>query len=310
MASKPPNTKQPATAVAAAGSGATAPATATTALARKPSAMRRLLSKNLVVFGLIVFLLATGAALFAPLIATHEPRGMDVIARLQAPSAEHLFGTDHLGRDVFSRVIYGARVSLFVGFASVLVSTVAGVILGALSGYIPAVDSVLMRIMDGLMAFPVILLAIALMAALGPSIWNVIMALSFVYTPRTARIVRSAILSIKPAPYVEAAGALGVRHMTILSKHILPNCVSPIIVQSTFVFAYSVQAEAALSFLGVGVPPDVPTWGIMLNEARLYMTNAPWIMIPPGIAIALVVLALNALGDALRDFLDPHLRNL
>ena len=277
---------------------------------RKTGPLRRLFSKKLVLFGTVVFLFATAMALFANLLAPYDPQGINVIQRLHPPSPEFPFGTDHLGRDVLSRVIYGARISLFVGFASVLVSTLAGVTFGALAGYVPVIDSVLMRIMDGLMAFPVILLAIALMAALGPSIWNVIMALSFVYTPRTARIVRSAVLSVKPSAYVEAAGALGVRHFQILFRHILPNCISPIIVQSTFVFAYAVQAEAALSFLGVGVPPNVPTWGIMLNEARLYMTNAPWIMIPPGVAIALVVLALNAIGDGLRDFLDPHLRNL
>jgi peptide/nickel transport system permease protein len=232
--------------------------------------------------------------------------GMNVRARLHEPSSEFWLGTDNLGRDVLSRLIHGARISLIAGFASVVLSTFVGVVIGTLAGFYSSMDTVLMRIMDGLMAFPVILLAVALMAALGPTLGNVIIALSAVYAPRTARIVRGAVLSVKSMPYVEAANGLGGRAPRVILRHVLPNCLSPIIVQATFIFAYAVQAEAALSFLGVGVPPSVPSWGSMLSEARLYMIQAPWLMLAPGIAIAVTVLALNAIGDGLRDFLDPQ----
>jgi peptide/nickel transport system permease protein len=272
--------------------------------------IRSLFRKKIVVFGTITLLLGILVALLANLIAPYDPRELNVFVRLQGPSSEYLLGTDHLGRDILSRVLYGARISLMAGFASVVISTLAGVLIGVFAGYYPIFDRLLMRLMDGLMAFPVILLAIALMAALGPNLINVVIALSLVYAPRTARIVRGAVLVIKEADYVEAAGALGARSSAIIFKHILPNSLSPIIVQATFTFAYAVQAEAALSFLGAGVPPDIPSWGIMLSESRLYMTQAPWMTLPPGIAIALTVLSLNAIGDGLRDSLDPRFRRL
>ncbi|MEX2540926.1 MAG: ABC transporter permease [Trueperaceae bacterium] len=272
--------------------------------------MKRLFRRRIVLYGAVVFLILVLVAVFADVLAPFSPTGMNVRSRLHSPSSEFWLGTDNLGRDVLSRLIHGARISLIAGFASVVVSTVAGVIIGTLAGYYPRADTLLMRIMDGLMAFPVILLAVALMAALGPTLINVIIALSAVYAPRTARIVRSAVLGVKQTPYVEAAGALGSRNARIIGRHILPNCLSPIIVQATFIFAYAVQAEAALSFLGVGVPPSVPSWGSMLSEARLYMTQAPWMMIPPGLAIAVTVLALNSIGDGLRDFLDPRFSDL
>jgi len=266
----------------------------------------RLFRRRIVLYGTVVFVILVLVALFAQVLAPYDPMGMNVRARLQEPSSEFWLGTDNLGRDVLSRLVYGARISLIAGFASVVLSTVIGIVVGTLAGFYSVLDTVLMRIMDGLMAFPVILLAVALMAALGPTLGNVIIALSAVYAPRTARIVRSAVLSVKGMPYVEAAGALGGRDPRILVRHVLPNCMSPIIVQATFIFAYAVQAEAALSFLGVGVPPSVPSWGSMLSEARLYMVQAPWLMLAPGAAIALTVLALNAIGDGLRDFLDPQ----
>lgn len=268
--------------------------------------LSKLFRRRIVLYGTVVFLLLVLVAILADVIAPFDPAAMNVRSRLHAPSSEFWLGTDNLGRDILSRLIHGARISLIAGFASVVFSTLAGIIIGTLAGYFPRADTLLMRIMDGLMAFPVILLAVALMAALGPTLINVIIALSAVYAPRTARIVRSAVLGVKQTPYVEAAGALGSRHPRIITRHILPNCLSPIIVQATFIFAYAVQAEAALSFLGVGVPPSVPSWGSMLSEARLYMTNAPWMMIPPGLAIAITVLALNSIGDGLRDFLDPY----
>ena len=266
----------------------------------------RLFRRRIVLYGTIVFVVLVFVAVFAQVLAPYDPMGMNVRARLQEPSGTFWLGTDNLGRDVLSRMVYGARISLIAGFASVVLSTVIGVIIGTLAGFYDAMDTLLMRIMDGLMAFPVILLAVALMAALGPTLGNVIIALSAVYAPRTARIVRSAVLAVKRMPYVEAAGALGGRDPRIIVQHVLPNCMSPIIVQATFIFAYAVQAEAALSFLGVGVPPSVPSWGSMLSEARLYMVQAPWLMLAPGSAIAVTVLALNAIGDGLRDFLDPQ----
>lgn len=277
-----------------------------TEIARAFTSVKRLFRRRIVLYGAVVFLALVVVAVFADFLAPFSPTGMNVRSRLHPPSAEFWLGTDNLGRDILSRLIHGARISLIAGFASVIVSTVAGVVIGTLAGYYSRADTILMRVMDGLMAFPVILLAVALMAALGPTLINVIIALSAVYAPRTARIVRSAVLGVKQTPYVEAAGALGSRHPRIIGRHILPNCLSPIIVQATFIFAYAVQAEAALSFLGVGVPPSVPSWGSMLSEARLYMTQAPWMMIPPGLAIAVTVLALNSIGDGLRDFLDPH----
>lgn len=266
----------------------------------------RLFRRRIVLYGTIVFVILVFVALFAQWLAPYDPMGMNVRSRLQEPSSTYWLGTDNLGRDVLSRLVYGARISLIAGFASVVLSTLIGIVIGTLAGFYNALDTVLMRIMDGLMAFPVILLAVALMAALGPTLGNVIIALSAVYAPRTARIVRSAVLSVKRMPYVEAADALGGRDPRILVRHVLPNCMSPIIVQATFIFAYAVQAEAALSFLGVGVPPSVPSWGSMLSEARLYMVQAPWLMLAPGAAIAVTVLALNAIGDGLRDFLDPQ----
>lgn len=290
-----------------AGPEQTGPATSTPSRTRRfYRNLRSLLRRKTVLIGTLVFVILVVVAVTADLIAPYDPLAVNVRSRLHEPSAEFWIGTDNLGRDILSRLIHGARISLIAGFASVVVSTLAGIVIGTLAGYYRRADTVLMRVMDGLMAFPVILLAVALMAALGPTLGNVILALSAVYTPRTARIVRSAVLSVKETPYVEAAGALGSQDMRILGRHVLPNCLSPIIVQATFIFAYAVQAEAALSFLGVGVPPSVPSWGSMLSEARLYMTNAPWMMIAPGLAIAVTVLALNSIGDGLRDFLDPR----
>jgi peptide/nickel transport system permease protein len=272
--------------------------------------LKHLFRRHIVIFGTLVFLTIVLAAILANIIIPYSPQEINVLVRLEAPSTEHLFGTDHLGRDIFSRVIAASRVSLAAGIGAVVISTIFGILVGVITAYFSRADRILMRIMDGLMAFPVILLAIALMAALGPSLVNVIIALSVVYTPRTARIVRGAALVVKETAYVEAAEALGAGSYRKIFSHILPNCLSPVIVQATFTFAYAVQAEAALSFLGAGVPPEIPSWGLMLNESRLYMTQAPWMMIPPGVAIALTVLSLNAIGDGLRDFLDPHYRDL
>jgi peptide/nickel transport system permease protein len=249
-------------------------------------------------------------ALVAPLLAPFNPSELNIATRLRSPDRESLFGTDSFGRDVFSRVVFGARLSILVGAMSVCMATVGGVTFGLLAGYYPKLDTVLMRLMDGIMAFPGIVLAIALMASLGPSVLNVIVALGFVYMPRVARVVRSAVLVVRESVFVEAARALGANDNRILRLDILPNCLSPIIVQSTFVFAYAVLGEAALSFLGVGVPPYVASWGNILSEGRQFITQAPWITIFPGTAIMLTVLGLNVVGDGLRDAFDPRMRHI
>jgi peptide/nickel transport system permease protein len=245
----------------------------------------------------------------APLIGG-DPAHMDVAGRLKAPGRAHWFGTDDVGRDVFSRVVYGARLSLLVGAAVVVFSFAVGVTCGLVAGFYRRLDNVVMRVMDGLMAFPAIVLAIALMAALGASVVNVIVAIGVVYSPRVARVVRGSVLVIRETSYVEAARALGAADLVLMARHVMPNCLSPVIVQASFVFAAAVLTEAALSFLGVGVPPYVPSWGVILAEGRLYIQQAPWLVIYPGLAIMLTIFGLNLFGDGLRDLLDPKIRGL
>ncbi|PYO23150.1 MAG: peptide ABC transporter permease [Candidatus Rokuibacteriota bacterium] len=252
-----------------------------------------------------VVAIGLGAPLFAG-----SPTHMDVAARLTPPNRAHWFGTDDVGRDVFSRVIHGARLSVLVGAAVVVFSFVVGVLSGLFAGHYPRLDNPIMRVMDGLMAFPAIVLAIALMASLGPSVVNVIIAIGVVYSPRVARVVRGSVLVIRETAYVEAGRALGASDLTLMGRHILPNCLSPVIVQGSFVFAAAVLTEAALSFLGVGVPPYVPSWGNTLSEGRLYIQQAPWLVLYPGAAIMLTIFALNLFGDGLRDLLDPKIRGL
>jgi peptide/nickel transport system permease protein len=211
---------------------------------------------------------------------------------------------------VWSRVVHGARLSILVGSCVVLVAFLGGMAFGLVGGYYRALDNVVMRVMDGLMAFPGIILAIALMASLGPSVLNVILALGIVYVPRVARIVRGSVLVVRETPYVEAARALGLPDWRIVLLHVLPNCLSPVIVQGTFIFAAAVLGEAALSFLGVGVPPQIPSWGNVLSEGRLYLQQAPWLTLCPGAAIMASILGLNLFGDGLRDLLDPKLRDV
>jgi len=266
--------------------------------------------KGTAIFGAFLLLLTVFTAILAPHLTHHKPLRLDVTIRLHGPSPSHPFGTDEFGRDVFSRVIFGTRISLIVGGAVMIFTSLIGVILGILAGYYDFLDNILMRIMDGLMAFPAMVMAIALMAFLGPSVLNVIIALSFIYMPRTARIIRSVVLVVREMVYVQAARALGARDLRITLKHILPNCIPPLIVQSTFIFAYSVLAEASLSFLGVGVPPDIPSWGNIISSGRLFMREAPWMTIFPGLAILMTCMALNLLGDGLRDALDPRMREI
>lgn len=270
--------------------------------------LRRLWRNRLAVTGFVLLLLVLLGALLAGVLSSYDPLAMTVVERMKAPSPRHLMGTDNFGRDIFSRVLYGARLSLEVGGAVMLLTVVVGVLFGLLAGYFPRLDGPIMRVMDAMMAFPAILFAIAIMAVLGPRTSNVAIALSVVYAPRTVRLVRASVLATKQLDYVEAVRAQAAGHLRILFRHILPNCLSPLVVQATFNFAYAVLAEASLSFVGAGAPPPTPSWGNILSEGRLYMQNAPWITIFPGLAIALTVLGLNLAGDGLRDVLDPRMR--
>lgn len=256
----------------------------------------------------IFLLLVLAIALAAPLIARHSPYTVDPLNRLKAPSGAHLLGTDGLGRDVFARTIYGARVSLLVGAATMLTSTVIGALIGLIAGYYRRLDGPIMRVMDGLMAFPAILLAIAIMASLGPSTTNVIVALTVVYVPRMARLVRGMALSIRDLPYVESARSIGVGDARILWRYVFLNSVSPVIVQATFIVAFAILSEAGLSFLGAGVPPEIPTWGNMLQDGQRLIGRAWWLSVFPGVALFLTVLTLTLFGDGLRDAIDPKAR--
>lgn len=258
--------------------------------------------------GLLVLAVMLFIALGADVIATHSPTALDPVNRLAKPSGEHLFGTDNFGRDLFSRTIHGTRVSLLVGFGVSLLAMFGGTIVGLIAGYYQRLDSILMRVMDAMMAFPGIILAIGIVAATGPSVANVIIALGVVYIPRVARLVRSVVLSIRETQFIEAARSIGVPDLQIIIKHVLNNTWSPLIVQATFIFAEGVLGEATLSFLGVGAPPITPSWGNILGEARLFIREAPWMMILPGLALTLTVLSLNLVGDGIRDMLDPRLR--
>ena len=272
--------------------------------------LRLLRRRRIALVGAILVVVNVLVAILAPVIGRWEPQRLDVQARLAPPTPAHWMGTDDVGRDVWSRVIYGTRLSMVVGGAVVLLSFVGGIVFGLLGGYYRPLDNVLMRIMDGFMAFPGLILAIALMASLGPCVVNVILALGIVYVPRVARIVRGSVLVIRETPYVEAALALGVSDLVVLARHVLPNCLSPVIVQGTFIFAAAVLGEAALSFLGVGVPPQIPSWGNVMAEGRLYLQQAPWLTLFPGAAIMACILGLNLFGDGLRDLLDPKMQGV
>ncbi|MGD9481294.1 ABC transporter permease [Shinella sp. G-2] len=269
--------------------------------------LRRLFRNRAILFGAIILVLVLLAAVLAPWIAPYAPNKLSIANKLKAPSLAHVFGTDEFGRDIFSRAIYAGRISLLVSLGVVCISTVLGVILGVAAGFFRKLDTPISRLLDAMMSFPDILLAIALVAALGPSLTTVILALGITYAPRLARIVRGSTLVLRELPYIEAAVAMGLPTWQILLRHVLLNLASPILVQATFVFASAMLAEASLSFLGVGVSTDMPTWGTMLASGREYMNNAPWLMIFPGLAIVFSVLALQLLGDGLRDLVDPRL---
>jgi peptide/nickel transport system permease protein len=277
------------------------------ALADEPGFLEALFARRAVLVSLIVFLVILAAVILAPLIAPADPSAMSVRNRLAAPGGDYWLGADAFGRDVLSRLLYAGQVSLTIGCGVALVASVVGIVFGLVAGFFRRLDGPVSRIVDAMMAFPDILLAIALVAILGGSMINVIIALSIVYAPRIARIVRASTLVIRELPFVEAALALGSSTGFIMINHVLRNIVSPIIVQATFIFAYAMLAEAGLSFLGVGVDPSTPTWGTMINEGRQYIDQAAFLIFFPGIAISVSVLCLQLIGDGLRDALDPRI---
>ncbi|WP_430258878.1 ABC transporter permease [Neorhizobium sp. IRS_2294] len=271
------------------------------------SSLRRLFGNRAMLAGAIILVVVVAAALLAPWVAPYAPNKLSIVNKLKPPSMANFFGTDEFGRDIFSRAIFAGRISLMVSLGVVAISTVLGVILGVAAGFFRRVDAPISRLLDAMMSFPDILLAIALVAALGPSLTTVILALGITYAPRLARIIRGSTLVLRELPYIEAAVAMGLPTWQILLRHVLLNLASPILVQATFVFASAMLAEASLSFLGVGVSTDMPTWGTMLASGREYMNNAPWLMVFPGLAIVFSVLSLQLLGDGLRDLVDPRL---
>jgi len=272
-------------------------------------AFRRLLRHRLALFGALVLLIVAVMGIFGPAITPYDPNGMDFADRFANPSLEHWMGTDDFGRDIFSRVVVGARVSLQVGFIAVSVATIVGTGLGLIAGYSTRLtDEVIMRAMDVLYAFPAILLAIAIMAALGKGIGNAMIAIGIVYIPIFARIARGAVLGIRNEEFIIAARAMGAGDIRILLTHVLPNVLSPIIVEITLSLAFAILAEAALSFFGLGTQPPDPSWGRMLSEGRAFFRQSGWMGVFPGLAIFFTVMGFNFLGDGLRDALDPKLR--
>lgn len=273
---------------------------------RRKLLLRRLLSNRLALFGGFVVFLVVAVSLLVPLLLAYDPYQTEVTDRLLPPGGAHWLGTDNFGRDLLSRVAYGARLSLGIGFSVAFCASLFGLVVGLYASYYPALEHVLMRVCDGLMAFPSILLAMACMAALGPRTENIVICLSLVLAPTTARLICSAALVAREQTYIEAIRAAGASAQRIIWRHIAPNVLSPLIVQATFIFAESIIVEAALSFLGVGVPAPAPSMGNLLNDGKTVIFKAWWMTVFPGVTIILCVLGLNMLGDGLRDFLDPH----
>jgi peptide/nickel transport system permease protein len=288
----------------------------------KPAvSIRKMLHNPAVMFGGVIIMIVLLMGLLAPWLGTIDPTAINPIARNKVPGTEVLlrtdtgerikmvarFGTDGLGRDVYSRVIYGARISLLVGVSVALISVACGLFIGLLAGFFRILDAIIMRIMDGLMAIPAILLAIAMVSLFRSSVWTVIIAITVPEIPRVVRLVRSIVLSVREEPYVEAAVTLGTPTPALLWRHVLPNTIAPMIVQGTFICAFAILIEAILSFLGIGVPPEVPTWGNIMAAGREVFSLFPHNIIYPGILLAMTILAVNVLGDGLRDTLDPKM---
>ncbi|MBM7715777.1 peptide/nickel transport system permease protein [Bacillus thermophilus] len=272
--------------------------------------VKRLFSNKSAIFGSAVIFIVVITAIFAPVIAPYPYDYIDLPNMLQSPSAQHLFGTDDLGRDIFSRVIYGTRISLVVGFGVIAISLLIGVILGAVSGYFGGrIDSIIMGMTDIAWSFPVTLLAIAIIAALGPSLTNLIIAMALVSWSKYTRLIRGEFLSLREQEFIEATRVLGMGHARIIFKHMLPNALAPIIVLTTMEFPIAIIAEASLSFLGLGAQPPTPSWGAIISGGRSYILEAPWIIFFPGFILAILVLGFNLFGDALRDALDPRLKD-
>jgi peptide/nickel transport system permease protein len=272
---------------------------------------RRLLKHPVGLMGVIIVAILVLMAILGPIASPYEPNAQDFSNRFSPPTLEHPFGTDDFGRDTLSRVIYGARISLLVGVIAVSIAATMGTLLGMIAGYSNRlVDEVIMRLMDVLFAFPAILLAIAILAALGRGIANAMIAIGLVYTPIFARIARGAVLSVRNEEYIKAARALGTRHFTILFRHILPNSLAPLIVETSLSLAFAILAEAALSFFGLGTQPPDPSWGRMLSEGRAYFQQSVWMAIFPGLSIMISVMGFNFLGDGLRDALDPKMKQV
>jgi peptide/nickel transport system permease protein len=267
---------------------------------------RELLRHPGIVVGGVLLLVVVFFAVFADLLWTVDPQRIQPRARLRPPSEASWFGGDMVGRDVYSRTIYGARVSLIVGLAVAFIAIAGGLVIGLLAGFVRSFDAVAMRVMDGLMSIPAILLAVALIALTGASMGNVIAAIAISEIPRVARLTRSVVLSIKERPYIEAAIAVGTRFHHLLIRHVLPNATAPLLVQGSYIFASAVLVEAALSFIGAGTPPSIPSWGNIIAEGRAVFQIAPHIVVFPGIALAATVLAVNLIGDGLRDAFDPR----
>jgi peptide/nickel transport system permease protein len=258
---------------------------------------------GLIVFGVVML------AILAPWVSPYDPIAFNTKERLSPPSWRHPFGTDFFGRDILSRIIWGARMSIIVGIISVSIGFTLGTVIGAISGYYGGiVDEVLGRIMDMLLAFPAILLALLIVAVLGPSLENLMVAIGIVYIPRFGRIVRGSVLAVRNAQYIEAAKSVGKSDRSIIWSEIIPNCVAPIIVNIAICFAIAILSEGALSFLGLGIQPPTPSWGNMLSDSRRFIESAPWTVVFPGLAITVTVLGLNLFGDGLRDAFDPRLR--
>ncbi len=273
---------------------------------QEPSIFRLALRNRGVFWGGALLVLFAVIAALGPFFAA-DPVALNPINRLKPPSGADWLGTDFLGRDLFSRVVNGGRISLIIGIATALVSVTIGLLIGLIAGYIRWLDAVLMRVMDGLMAIPAILLAIALISLSGASLLTVLIAITIPEVPRVVRLVRAVVLTVREEPYVEAAITAGTRLPAILVRHVLPNTIAPLIVQATYICGSAMLTEAILGFLGAGIPPEIPSWGNIMSEGRTYFQISPWIIFYPGIALALTVLAVNVLGDGLRDTLDPRI---
>lgn len=274
------------------------------------SLTRQVAMRPLTALGAAFLLLVVLSAVFAPLIAPFPPDAIDPVNRLLPPGGAHLMGTDHFGRDTFSRTVYGARLALLIGVGVVSFSLASGVPIGMLSALYPRLGRVLMRMVDVLMSFPSLLLALGLIVILGQGVFNAILAIGLIYLTTTARIVYGVALRLRAEPYVEAARSMGAGTWWVVTRHILPNMISPLMVQASFVFAFAQLGAAALDFLGLGAPPDVPSWGNMLAESRIYITRASWLLLWPGTMIVLTAFSLNLVGDWLRDRMDPRFRDV